>query len=71
MQSAGLSDTIHDGDIIFGDVNGVLVIPKETADEVIEKALDKATMEKTLKKIIEDGMLVTDAYKIYGVHISM
>lgn len=59
--------TIHDGDIIFGDVDGVLVIPKEIADEVIEKALEKASMEKTMRKAIEDGMLVTDAFKAYGV----
>ena len=29
---------IHDGDLIFGDVDGVLVIPREAADEVLIKA---------------------------------
>ncbi|MDE6129392.1 MAG: RraA family protein, partial [Lachnospiraceae bacterium] len=28
--------TIHDGDYIFGDIDGVLVIPKEIAKEVVD-----------------------------------
>lgn len=59
--------TIHDGDIVFGDVDGVLIIPKEIAGVVIEKALEKAATEKTMRKAIEDGMLVTDAFAKFGV----
>ena len=59
--------TIHDGDIVFGDVDGVLIIPKDVAEEVIEKALIKATTEKTMRRAIENGMLVTDAFKEFGV----
>lgn len=59
--------TIHDGDIIFGDIDGVLVIPKGIAEEVIEKALEKAATEKSMRQAIEDGMLVTEAFEKYGV----
>lgn len=59
--------TIHDGDIVFGDVDGVLIIPRDIAEEVIEKALEKAATEKTMRKAIEDGMLVTDAFAKFGV----
>ena len=59
--------TIHDGDIVFGDVDGVLIIPQQVAQEVIEKALEKAATEKTMRKAIEDGMLVTDAFAKFGV----
>ena len=59
--------TIHDGDIVFGDINGVLIIPKEIAPEVIEKALIKASTEKTMRKAIEDGMMVTEAFAKFGV----
>ena len=54
---------IHDGDLIFGDVDGVLVIPREAADEVLIKALKKAAGEKTVRKAIEDGMSATDALR--------
>ena len=59
--------TIHDGDIVFGDVDGVLIIPRDIAEEVIEKALEKAATEKTMRKAIEEGMLVTDAFAKFGV----
>ena len=59
--------TVHDGDIVFGDVDGVLIIPKEIAGEVIEKALAKASTEKVMRKAIENGMLVTEAFEKFGV----
>lgn len=59
--------TIHNGDIVFGDIDGVLIIPKDVAPEVIEKALVKASTEKTMRKAIEDGMMVTDAFAKFGV----
>ena len=59
--------TIHDGDLIFGDVDGVLVIPAQIADEVIEKALEKAAGEQVVRKAIEDGMSATDAFAKYGI----
>lgn len=55
--------TIHNGDIVFDDIDGVLIIPKEIAPEVLEKALIKASTEKTMRKAIEDGMMVTDALR--------
>ena len=59
--------TVHDGDVVFGDVDGVLIIPKQIAGEVIEKALIKASTEKAMRKAIENGMLVTDAFAKFGV----
>lgn len=59
--------TIQDGDLIFGDVDGVLVIPAKVADEVIEKALDKAAGEKLVRKAIEGGMSATDAFAKFGI----
>ena len=59
--------TVHDGDYIFGDVDGVLVIPREIAGEVVEEALDKASREKGLRKAVEGGMSVTEAFAKFGV----
>ena len=59
--------TIHNGDIVFGDVDGVLIIPRDVAPEVIERALEKASTEKTMRRAIEDGMLVTEAFAKFGV----
>ena len=59
--------TIHDGDLLFGDVDGVLVIPQQIADEVIEKSLEKAAGEKVVRKAIEAGMSATDAFAKFGI----
>lgn len=59
--------TIHDGDIVFGDIDGVLIIPRDIAPEVIERALVKASTEKTMRKAIEEGMLTTEAFEKFGV----
>lgn len=61
------SVTIHDGDLIFGDVDGVLVIPREVAPEVIDQALAKARGEKNVRRAIEGGMSATDAFAKFGI----
>ncbi len=59
--------TINDGDIIFGDIDGVLVIPKNIAEEVMEKSLEKAAGEKVVRKAIENGMTATAAFEKFGI----
>ena len=59
--------TIHPGDLIFGDVDGVLVIPAAVADEVLEKALEKASGEKKVRAAIESGMSATEAFRVFGI----
>ena len=59
--------TIHDGDIVFGDIDGVLIIPREIAEQVLEDALKKAAGEKNVRKEIENGMTATEAIAKYGI----
>lgn len=59
--------TIHDGDIIFGDIDGVLVIPRAVHAEVLEKALVKASGEKKVRAAIEGGMSATEAFAKFGI----
>ena len=59
--------SVTPGDLVFGDVDGVLVIPQAIEDEVIERALAKATAENTVRAAIERGMSSTDAFRTYGV----
>lgn len=55
------------GDVIFGDVDGVLVIPSAAVQDVIAAAYEKAKAEKTVRKAIENGMSATEAFERYGV----
>ena len=59
--------TVHPGDIVFGDVDGVLIIPKAVEKEVIEKALEKARGEKKVRRAIEEGMSSTEAFRVFGI----
>lgn len=48
------------------EFDGVLIIPRKIAPEVVEKALVKASTEKTMRKAIDDGMLMTEAFARFG-----
>ncbi|MDR2869354.1 MAG: RraA family protein [Deferribacteraceae bacterium] len=58
---------VEDGDFIFGDIDGVLIIPRAVAEEAIEKALEKAAGEKLVRKAIEGGMTATAAFAKFGI----
>jgi regulator of RNase E activity RraA len=58
---------VEPGDLIFGDLDGVVVVPKRLEREIIEKALEKARGEKVVRKAIEGGMSATDAFKKFGI----
>ncbi|WP_104401279.1 RraA family protein [Vibrio penaeicida] len=58
---------IQPGDIIFGDCDGVLCIPKEIEDEVISKALEKVRGEIEVRKALENGMSTVEAFERFGI----
>jgi 4-hydroxy-4-methyl-2-oxoglutarate aldolase len=58
---------IEPGDLVFGDLDGVVIVPRKYEKEVIVKALEKARGEKLVRKEIEAGMSSTAAFKKYGI----
>jgi 4-hydroxy-4-methyl-2-oxoglutarate aldolase len=59
--------TVHPGDLIFGDRDGVVIIPQAIETEVIEKSLEKVSGENLVRKALQDGMLCTEAFKTFGI----
>jgi len=59
--------TVQPGELVFGDLDGVVIVPKRVEAEVIERALAKARGEKLVRKEIEAGMSSTAAFKKYGI----
>ena len=55
------------GDLIFGDIDGIVVIPASIADEVIEKALKKIKDEDMVRGKLSAGENVKDVYQKYGI----
>ncbi len=58
---------IRPGDLIFGDLDGVVIVPQDMGEEVITRALEKARAEKLVRKDIEAGMSSTNAFAKYGI----
>lgn len=58
---------IEVGDLMFGDVDGVVVIPRAVEAEVIERALRKAEAESQVRAAIENGMSSTTAFRTFGI----
>lgn len=58
---------IDPGDLVFADIDGVLIIPRKVESAVIEQALEKARGEKVVRKAIEGGMTATEAFAKYGI----
>jgi regulator of RNase E activity RraA len=59
--------SVQPDDLVFGDLDGVVIVPKKVEGEVIERALAKARGEKLVRKEIENGMSSTAAFKKYGI----
>jgi regulator of RNase E activity RraA len=58
---------VRPGDILFGDIDGVCVIPSEAAEEVFAKSLEKARGEKLVKKAIAEGSSAVAAFQKFGI----
>lgn len=58
---------IEPGDLVIGDIDGVVIVPRELEDEVIGAALEKASTENLVRAAIEAGMSATEAFATYGV----
>ncbi len=58
---------INPGDIVFGDDDGVVVIPKEIAIEVIELAEEKYIKERKFIKGLQSGASIKEMYDKHHV----
>ena len=55
------------GDVVFGDLDGVCVIPRAAEEEVFRRALEKVQKENLVGRAIEDGMSAQQAFEKFGV----
>lgn len=58
---------VSPGDFIFGDFDGVVVIPKEIVGEVVRRAEDKVERESGFREAIRRGVEFLEAYHKYRV----
>jgi len=58
--------TISTGDYVLGDRDGVVVIPRELAEEVVAKTEQVVATESDMRRALIGGMDPVDAYHKYG-----
>jgi len=59
--------SVRPGDILFGDIDGVVVIPAEVETETFTLALEKVRGERTVRHALEEGMSAVDAFRKHGI----
>ena len=58
---------VNPGDIVYGDRDGVLIVPQEVVEEAFTGAIEKARGEQLVKKALEEGMSTVDAFDKFGI----
>lgn len=59
--------TVDPGDIVFGDADGVVVIPQAVETEVIEAALEKVSGENLTRDELRAGATLREVYDKFGI----
>jgi regulator of RNase E activity RraA len=58
---------IRPGDYVFGDIDGVVVIPMELAEKAVPRALEKVTGENKVREELAKGRSVREVFDEYGI----
>jgi hypothetical protein len=58
---------VYPGDVLFGDVDGVVVIPHQHLRDIVQAALQKVFGENKVAKAIRNGMSTQEAWDTYGI----
>jgi regulator of RNase E activity RraA len=65
IECAGVA--VNPGDLVFGDADGVVVVPQPIAAQTVRNALEKVEGEDRTRAELRQGALLADVFKKYGV----
>lgn len=58
---------VDPGDVVFGDIDGVCIVPRSAEKDVFTAALEKARGEQHVRKALESGMGTVEAFETFGI----
>jgi regulator of RNase E activity RraA len=58
---------IEPGDLVFGDVDGVVVVPQRSRRTVLARALEKVSSENVTRDELRAGATLKDVFGRHGV----
>jgi regulator of RNase E activity RraA len=65
IECAGV--TVNPGDLVFGDADGVVIVPQPIAAQTVKSALEKVAGEDRTRDELRQGARLADVFKKYGV----
>lgn len=58
---------VRPGDVVFGDFDGLVVVPIEVLPDVVAEAVHKVESENLTRDMLREGHLLREVYDKYGV----
>jgi regulator of RNase E activity RraA len=58
---------VEEGDLVVGDVDGVVIVPRAVEDEVIARALEKVAREGDVRQRLQEGATLRATFDDLGV----
>jgi regulator of RNase E activity RraA len=65
IECAGVA--VNPGDLVFGDADGVVVVPQPVVTQTVSKALEKVEGEDRTRDELKQGARLADVFNKYGV----
>jgi 4-hydroxy-4-methyl-2-oxoglutarate aldolase len=59
--------TIAPGDMVYADMDGIVVIPRQIEDEVVAKVIERVSTEDVVRKELAEGRKMADVWTDHGV----
>jgi len=58
---------VHPGDVVFAEVDGVIIIPQDVAEETLSRAFEKVAKEDGAREDLRKGRLLSEVWSKYRV----
>jgi regulator of RNase E activity RraA len=58
---------VNPGDLVFADIDGIVVVPSALEDDVISRAFEKVGGEGEVRQALRGGMPTAEAFERYGI----
>jgi 4-hydroxy-4-methyl-2-oxoglutarate aldolase len=58
---------VHPGDLVFAEVDGIVIIPQDVAEETMSRAFDKVAKEDGAREDLRRGHLLSEVWSRYRV----
>ena len=58
---------VRPGDIVYGDLDGVIVVPAKAVEQAFAGAIEKVRGERKVLAALQNGMTAAEAFRKFGI----